>query len=152
MSMKWFIWIVGSTWIVVLGVVLALMLAGCATPISGNIVRDVSAVAILPIVAEGLKEAAANFDGAVAVGALPADDPAPGCVHGILADLGLEGPVAPFFTPHVTTPLGAASVLYIRAHQMQSGPPSVPASCKELIGGLMNDLAKAAAEGRRLVR
>ena len=133
----------------VLAIIVAVF-AGCATPISGNIARDVSAVVILPIIAEGLKEAAANFDGAVAVGALPADDPAPACVHGVLADLGLEGPVAPSFTPHVTTPMGAASVLYIRAHQVQNGAPQVPASCKELIGGLMIDLAKAAAEGKGL--
>lgn len=130
--------------------VMLAILAGCATP--PPITSQPSTLPI-PIpqdstVATGLQNAAFNLDQAVAIGALPADDPAPVCVHGFLQQAGLEAlPGAPpsrSYTPKVSDLISAGSVLYIRAQQARAaGPYQPPAGCDAILGRLVREAAAA---------
>ena len=140
-------------------IILALALAGCASqaPITATPLSD-GRIGFLPnlhtpsSIEDGLKEAAANLDGAVKVGALLPDDPAPKCLHAVMADLGL-GPSdlkAPSFTPSTDTVLGKGAVAYIRARQAQRAAgagQALPASCKELVGQFVIDAGRAGVKG-----
>ncbi len=146
-----------------LAILLALSTAACSSqaPISANPVQDViSAPNALPelkplqtTIVQGLQDADANLHQAVDIGALDANDPAPGCFDSVLADLGI-GPNAPAaaksFTPKVSDLISAGSVLYIRARQAeklaQSGGPSFSIPCKALIGQFVIDAGRVAGK------
>lgn len=138
-----------------LAITFALAIAGCATPppISTNPLQTVTSV-VLPAggtVLTGLQNAAFNLDEAVLIGVLPATDPAAGCVHGVLKQIGadvvltmgVEMPVpgaaaAATFTPKITDLLSAGSVAYIlaqQAKQIAANPGIlVPVSCDQIVG------------------
>ena len=123
------------------------LLAGCTT-ISANPLQDLPKTQLGGVVIQGLQDATFNLDSAVAVGALPKTDPAPGCFHGILTTLGADpanpAPAAASFTPKVSDLISAGSVLYIRAQQLkqaQGSGISVPSSCKLLITDFLLDAA-----------
>jgi hypothetical protein len=138
-----------------LALVAALLLAGCArsAPISANPVQTLSAPVAMQLpgmsqrIEEGLIEAAFNLDNAVKVGALDQNDPAPGCVHAVMKDLGLEPgtPPAESFAPKTDTLLGRGSVRYIELRQAQKlagAGVTVDASCKALIGQIVIDVGR----------
>lgn len=133
---------------------LVLLLAACQTPISKS--SSGIAVASSSAVGKDLVATGHDLDNAVLVGALPANDPAVGCVHGVLKLAGLDTPpctppVAPATTPacpaappsYVPENAGAISagaILYIHAQQLKgTGSIVVPSDCKALIGGLVID-------------
>lgn len=131
----------------------ATLLVGCATPISKSLTTDIAATVPndrgASAIIQGLQDSAFNFDEAVRVGALDATDPAPGCVHGVLKDLGVEasaGTAPPaVFTPRVSDLLSAGSVLYIRvkqAERLAGTSVVVPTDCKALVGQLIIDVAR----------
>ena len=130
----------------------AFFLGGCA--ISN------SPLGVLPqdgFVASDLKAAAYNLDQAIAIGVLPEDDPAAGCVHGVLGDLGLEGDgtatAAQSFQPKRDGLISTGAVLYIRARQLEkareAGRFKLPEDCKAIIGQIVIDAAKAAGKTAR---
>lgn len=125
---------------------LALMLAGCQGPISGSLPSDFLAGSgqTGATIIGGLQDAAWNLDQAVAVGALDAADPAPGCLHAALADLGI-GANLPSFKPKVSDLISAGSIAYIRAQQAKklSGGVVVAQSCKAIIGEIVLDIGAA---------
>jgi hypothetical protein len=136
------------------------LLVGCSTtPISANVAKDVLAAVPKPVsgpsfggvVQQGLLDASYNLDQGVAVGALDATDPLPGCLHGVLQQLGID-PTVPApgpgksFTPRVSDLISEGSVLYIRARQvqkLQGAGVQTPVACKASIGQLMIDAAGA---------
>jgi hypothetical protein len=120
----------------------ALLASACSTvpTISSNPVST-AAQKIAPaggLVATGLQNAASNLDKATAIGAIPASDPADGCVHQGLQLLGLEAvpgsPAPQSFTPVVSDVISGGSVLYILAVQAQNAPHiSLSTQCKALL-------------------
>ena len=127
-------------------VTLALLLAGCTT-ISTNPV----AVSADSRLGKDLLAAAYNLDNAVAIGALSPKDPAPGCVHGVLIQAGIEvppgAPVPGSFTPQREGLVSIGSIAYIKAQQLKSlKGVTVPVDCKALIGGLVIDGLTAPAQ------
>jgi len=127
-------------------VFLALFLAGCSNMITGGPPGQGPAVDPNSALAKDLVSAAYNLDNAVLVGALPADDPAPACVHGVLINAGIElppGTTAPAsFEPKRDGLVSAGAIAYIKIQQLkaQSGKVlKVPVSCKALIGQIMVD-------------
>ena len=122
-------------------VMCALLLAGCA----GLSAQPVGGVLSGGIVAQDLQDASANFDGAIAIGALPADDPAAACLKKVLADLGVGGPEPKTFEVKRSGLVSEASLIYIRAKQLQAGAGAVEVSleCKALLGQVLIDNAKA---------
>jgi hypothetical protein len=126
--------------------VLPLFLLGCATTITGGPPGQGPAVDPSSFLAKDLVAAAYNLDQAVLVGALPADDPAPACVHGVLINAGIElppGTTAPAsFEPKREGLVSAGSIAYIRVQQLKAASGKVlkvPVSCKALIGGIVVD-------------
>jgi hypothetical protein len=145
----WF-WMIGFLPLIVC--LIGLLLTGCST-ISGNLAADAlkSSGAFGTTVRQGLLDASSNLDQGVKVGALDATDPAPGCLHSVLRDLGIDpnlpvqGP-GTSFTPVVSDFFSEGSVLYIRARQVQklqaTGVKTTP-ECKAFIGQIMIDAAGA---------
>jgi hypothetical protein len=100
-----------------------------------------------------LQSAAYNLDNAIAVGALPANDPAAACVHGVLQEAGIEVPAggtAPkSFVPKNDGVVSLGAIAYIQVRQRQAaGAITVPMECKTVIGqfvidgmGLVNKVA-----------
>ena len=151
------------------------LLAGCAHPVpigntpqqtilnTGAAVGGSTATGINSQVITGLQDSAYNFDNAMAIGALPANDPASNCVHGVLKQLGADVVVTPAgytpvvlpngqpatsFTPRVSDLISSGSVVYIlaqQAKQLQAGGlgASVPMGCTALVGQIVIDAAKA---------
>lgn len=135
---------------------LAVVLAACGTvsadlkqDISGGIVKDGPS----DLVVRGLIDASWNLNEAVRVGALLPDDPAPACLKSTLRDLGVDpdAPAAeplPSFAPRVNGPISGASVLYIRARQLEraTAEPDFKLSfeCKALVGQIVIDAGRAA--------
>lgn len=74
-----------------------------------------------------------NLDAAVQVGALPADDPAPGCIRAAVNRLGLDQET---FEPEISGLISAASVAYIKAKQIENRAP-VSNECKALVGDIL---------------
>jgi hypothetical protein len=137
-----------KTVFVVLVVMIAMiaLIGGCATPISKN-----APLPLLPGVARDLVATGWNLDQAVAVGALDAADPAVGCIHGVLAEAGLDAPVcvppvapatAPVcppapasFVPENRGAVSAGSIVYIHAQQLRGlARLVVPMECDALVG------------------
>lgn len=134
------------------------LLAGCANPppISANpvqsAVNQVSAVAPGPVqtVETGLLNAEWNLDQAIAIGALPANDPADVCMHQALTQIGIEpapaGTATPpikSFVPRETDLISTGAVIYIQIQQAKKiaggGSITVPVSCKAVIGQFVLD-------------
>lgn len=129
---------------------LVLAVAGCSSPppISTNPVQTItSQVAATPVgktVEQGLLDAEWNLDQAISIGALPAGDPADGCLHSALTLIGIEPgsngqptPAPAQFTPRISDLISGGSVLYIlaqQAKQAQAGGINVPVACEALVG------------------
>ncbi len=135
----------------------ALALTSCQT-LSGNPAADITTTAaktdLGKVVVQGLLDATYDLDQAVAVGALPKSDPAPGCFHAVLTQLGLDpanpAPAGSSFTPKISDLISLGSVLYVRAQQLkgaQGGGIQVPADCKLLVAQFMLDAAAYGAKG-----
>lgn len=147
----------------------ACLLAACTAsnpppPISASPAQDAAAAAsvlapssgpsLQGTVTQGLQDASWNMDQAVIVGALDANDPAPACLHSVLTDLGLDPakPASPAasFVPRVSDLISGGAVLYIRAQQAKKlaagGGPTFSIPCKALVGQLVIDAGKAAAQ------
>lgn len=148
--------------------VLALAACTSPTPISSNPIKDIATSPNNPLapagatIIQGLQDASFNFDNAVVVGALGKDDPAPGCAHGILQDLGADvvnsttgsvpvatgGTVSNSFAPKVSDLISFGSVAYIRLQQAKAaagGGITVPVSCEAIIGKVVIDGANKAS-------
>lgn len=120
-----------------------ILLAGCATPISQNVVKDAADALLTKVpgplnIETGFQEMAYNFDQATQLQVADMS-PESGCLHDVLKKLGLEPgqPAAPSFQPKTSTLLGKASVLIIRARQAQSlsgGGITVAPSCDAVVG------------------
>lgn len=130
--------------LLILTTILALtgLFEGCATPISNN----KGGIQISPTgrVGVDLLEAAYNLDNAIAIGVLPADDPAAACVHDVLQKTGVEAaagtPAVQSFVPKVSLAASAGSVAYIRAQQLRSLKGiEVSIECKGMIGQFVVD-------------
>ena len=141
----------------------AALLASCAsTPgqIVGtgtNAAGQATEAPPLPIknaqVVTDLQSAAFNLDNAIAVGALPANDPAAACIHGVLQEAGVEvppGSTAPkSFTPKNDGLVSLGAIAYIQIQQAKnSAGVVIPQDCKTIVGqfvidgvGMVNKLA-----------
>jgi hypothetical protein len=123
-----------------------LSLAACTTPISKS-----GAVPLPPGVARDLVATGWNLDQAVAVGAILPADPAVGCIHGVLAEAGLDTPscvppVAPAttpacppapesFIPENRGAVSAGSIVYIHSQQLKGlAQLAVPVECDAMVG------------------
>ena len=102
------------------------------------------------ILGRDLIDAAWNADQAVAIGALPADDPLPLCLHSVLQETGLEtGPAADppaerSFAPRLSGVVSGGVVLYLKIQQAKavaSGATRLQLSneCLALVGRTMVD-------------
>jgi hypothetical protein len=98
--------------------VAALALSGC-TQVQQQLTVDLTA-------------ANANLASAVTAGLLSPNDPAPGCLTSITAQL--ENP----WTPQVVGPISAGSIAYVAAQQAIGGLP-IPEACVTLVGKITLD-------------
>lgn len=134
----------------IVGILLMMTIAGCATTISGpgpNV-----GISKTSTFGEDLLATAYNLDNAIAVGALPADDPAAACVHDVLIKAGLETPAGAepvkSFEPKREGVVSEGAIIYIRAQNLKGlQGMEVSPRCKELIGQVVVD---GAAAGRKL--
>jgi hypothetical protein len=118
----------------------------CTTPISKS-----GPIPLPPGVARDLVATGFNLDNAVTVGAILPTDPAVGCIHGVLAEAGLDAPactppVAPATTPVCPPPppsfipenrgaVSAGSIIYIHAQQLKGlQGVTVPMECDAMVG------------------
>lgn len=106
----------------------AILLSGCA-------ITDPIGARLSPgtIIENDLTATALNLDQAVAVGALPANDPAPVCLHDLLSRTGAGQET---FKPQISGLISAQSVLYIKAQQIKNRG-ELSASCKAIIGDIV---------------
>jgi hypothetical protein len=121
-------------------------LAGCAAPISKSGPVPLPAGVARDLVATGW-----NLDQAVSVGAILPTDPAVACVHGVLAEAGLDTPAcvppippattpicpapAPSFVPENKGAVSAGSIAYIHAQQLKGlASVTVPMECDAIVG------------------
>lgn len=128
----------------------ALALGGCATQTisnsAGPAIHD-------KVIVTDLEATAANLNQAVAIGVLPATDPAVGCINDVLIKTGIT--VAPNSTPAQTFTatnsgiVSAGSIAYIKiqlAKQLSNHPVVISPECKQLLGQMQIDgLATAAS-------
>lgn len=107
-----------------------------------------------PGLVKKLKADAANLDQALAIGALPANDPAAPCLHDFMRRAGVEQApgttAAQSFKPD---PDGDASIVYILAQQAKlaaaAGNIQISQSCLALVGQIHLDAIAVAAKGAR---
>ena len=111
-------------------IVMVVLMSGCAAPIGAK--YEPGTVAGQLIVRD-LKAASANLNQAVAVGALQADDPAPGCLKAAVNRFG-DGQET--FEPEIDGVLSLSTIAYIRARQIENRAP-VSEECKALLGGIL---------------
>jgi hypothetical protein len=134
-------------------VALLFLLSGCvSTPalISGTSPGEAVPITNRTVVTD-LQAAAYNLDNAVLVGALPADDPAPKCIHDILVKAGIELPpgVSPpqSFKPKNDGVASLGAIAYILAQQAKqiasSGAFKTDAVCEAVLGRVVIDGMKA---------
>jgi hypothetical protein len=131
--------------------VLALALSSCAIlpdTISSEAKGPLALIGGNATIAKDLQGAAYNLDQAVAIGVLPANDPAPVCLHDVLVKAGIEIPIgAPAvksFAPKKDGVASAGAIAYILAQQAKSVKPlEVSVSCEQLVGKIVIDGAKA---------
>lgn len=128
--------------IVLVGIA-GLLLSACTSTISSSPVSLDSA----SVLGKDLAAAKFNLDNAVLVGALPADDPAVGCVSAVLADLGLDKE-AVSFEPQREGVVSVGSVIYIRVAQAKAFKDSfkLPSDCDAVVGRLVIDSVKAGSK------
>ena len=109
-------------------ILILLMLSGCA-------ITDPIGAKLSPgtVIENDLTATALNLDQAVAVGALPADDPAPACLHDLLSRTGAGQET---FKPQIAGLISAQSILYIKAQQIKNRG-ELSASCKAIIGDIL---------------
>lgn len=104
------------------------LLSGCVstTPIGASLSPGA-------FISRDIETTARNLDNAVIVGALPADDPAPVCLHDLMSRTGAGQET---FKPEINGLISAQSILYIRAKQIKNrGEMSV--ACKAIIGDIL---------------
>ena len=134
-------------------------LVACSTPqpVSTSPAQDVL-TATAPLgttIQQGLLDAEWNLDQAIAIGVLPANDPADACLHQGLTAMGLEpstpggpAPTPASFVPKESDLVSIGSVLYIRAQQAKAlgvgGTVTLPPGCDAIIGRLVVQGAAAA--------
>ena len=136
------------------------MLAGCMNPapISSNpaqtAINDIANVVPASQKADlqsQMVNAEWNLDQAIAIGALPAGDPADACMHSVLTQLGIE-PGTPAsttptsFVPRTTGLLDSGAALYVQvqqAKQLAGGGITVPVGCQAVVGMFVIDAVKA---------
>ena len=146
--------------LVYLTAILFVCAVGCTTPISKS-----GPVPLPPGVAKDLVATGWNLDQAVTVGAILPTDPAVACVHGVLAEAGLDTPacvppVAPATTPACPAPapsfvpenkgaVSAGSIAYIHAQQLKGlAQVTVPMECDAIVGQFVRlGLTKSAPAG-----
>jgi hypothetical protein len=138
---------------------LALTLTACVSTPSKIVATPTQGALPIPIhnptIITDLQSATFNLDQAVAIGALPKDDPAPACLHDFLVKAGIEVPAgaAPqaSFTPKNDGIASVGSIVYIQAQQAKAisalGAPAVAVSCKALLGQFVIDGATAVVKG-----
>lgn len=109
-------------------ILILLMLSGCA-------ITDPIGAKLSPgtVIENDLTATALNLDQAVAVGALSADDPAPICLHDLLARTG-QGQDT--FNPQIAGLISAGSIGYIKAQQIKNRG-EISAACKAVIGDIL---------------
>ena len=127
-------------------IVLTALLAGCGTLITNSTGPSVSPTSIL---GTDLVTAASNLDQAIAIGALPANDPADVCVHGVLQQVGLEAvpgaPAPASFQASNKGLVSGGSIVYIRVQQLKNlKTVGISDQCYALLGKLQVDGLKAA--------
>jgi len=151
---------------VILSFLVALSLAGCASVPEKISTTPTGATAPIqitnPTIITDLQSATENLDDAVRIGALPADDPAPKCLHDLLQRAGIEARpgAAPIqsFEPKNDGIASLGSIVYIQVQQAkaiagQITPPS--RDCTSLIGTFVIDGATALSKtlpARGLIR
>ena len=120
-----------------------LFVAACTSTISSAPVGLDSA----SVLGKDLAAAKFNLDNAIAVGALPADDPAAGCVTAVLADLGLDKD-AVSFEPQREGVVSTGAIIYIRVAQAKAFKDSfkLPSDCDAVLGRLVIDSVKAGSK------
>lgn len=128
----------------IMTLVLAATLCACAAPITNN--RSTAGIQVSPDsgVGKDLLAAGFNLDSAIAIGVLPADDPASTCIHGVLKQAGLEvpagTPAVASFIPEDKGAVSVGSIAYIRAQQLQGLKGiQLPIDCEALIGKFVID-------------
>ena len=124
--------------------ILAVILAGCATTISGPGSATGVPISASSVLGKDLIAAAYNLDNAVLVGALSDKDPAPACIHGVLQQAGIEVPPGSTppgsFEPKNDGLVSLGSIAYIKAQQLKGlKGVTVPVDCKALIGTFVID-------------
>ncbi len=108
-----------------------------------------------PTLVKDLQATASNLDQAVAIGALPKNDPAPGCLHDFLQRAGVELPPgavpAQSFKPENAGAFSLGSILYIQVQQAKAaaagGGITVSQPCLALVGQIHLDALAATAKG-----
>ena len=142
-------------------IALATALAACGNPapISQNPVQSAANAITVALpgtattqatVTQGLTDAKWNLDQAIAIGVLPASDPADACLGGVLTQLGVGGATPKSFTPRESDLISTGSVLYIQiqqAKQLRAGGLAVPPGCQGLIGMFVIDAASVGIKG-----
>jgi hypothetical protein len=136
----------------VLAILAALALCSCAILSTPDKIVSTPVGASLPVpitnktIITDLQSAASNLDQAVAIGALPANDPAPKCIHDILQRAGIEAlpGAAPqqSFEPKNDGLASLGSIAYIQVQQQKAmSGHIVPVSvdCKSLLGTFVID-------------
>lgn len=136
-----------------LAIVVACSLSGCANPPPVTTSPISTAIGAIPGAGSALTtditDAQYNFNQAVAIGALPASDPAPGCLNQAVAIMGIGATPANSFTPRIAGIVSGGSVVYIDAQQLKTltgGLPNVPSNCLQLIGQIVVDVNQAAGK------
>lgn len=137
--------------------ILAVALSGCvSTPGKISSAGPDSAVAALPSIAPGktvaddLAAAAKNLDQAVALGILPANDPAVACLGTVNKQVH-SGQEVKSFVPDNAGAISAGSIAYILAQQARSaGGIRLPVECEALVGRLVMDGMRDARQVMRL--
>jgi hypothetical protein len=133
------------------------LLTGCASTPSKIVAQPAAGALPIQITSPGIVAAlqadAANLDQAVAIGAIPKDDPAPACLHDFLRKAGIEvAPGAAAAASFEPDPKGKASILYIQIRQARTalnGPGvQIASSCYAILGEMhfnaIIDLARGA--------
>lgn len=111
-------------------IVMVVLMSGCAAPIGAKYEPTTTAG---KLIVRDLKAASENLNQAVAVGALPADDPAPGCLK---AAVNRFGDRQETFEPELAGVVSLSSVAYIQARQLENRAP-VSQECKALLGDIL---------------
>jgi len=129
------------------------LLAGCVSTPSVITSQPTPPVLKSKTIVSDLQAAAYNLDQAVAIGALPADDPAPKCLHAVLIKAGIEVPAgqppAKSFEPKNDGLASLGSIAYIQVQQakaLRGEKTPVSVDCRALLGTFVLDGAAGLAK------